>query len=175
MDYQLAIATERDATLIADISRQTFYDTFAEFNKPEDMKKFMDEQFTRGRLMLEVGQPDMLFYILYHQQEVAGYLKLRHKNAPGILHDQTSLEIARLYATRDYIGRGAGALLMQKAFDHGREMGYDNLWLSVWEHNPRAIRFYEKWGFRIFGEIDFVLGNDVQHDWLMFAPLKKNG
>ena len=44
-------AAKKDAELIADISRQTFYDTFAEHNTKEDMDKFMSEQFTRGRLM----------------------------------------------------------------------------------------------------------------------------
>ncbi|MGV2488753.1 UNVERIFIED_CONTAM: GNAT family N-acetyltransferase, partial [Bacillus mycoides] len=37
----------------------------------------------------------------------------------------------------------------------------------VWEENHRAIKFYEKNGFKIFGKHDFVLGEDVQTDLLM--------
>jgi ribosomal protein S18 acetylase RimI-like enzyme len=32
------------------------------------------------------------------------------------------------------------------------------LWLSVWEHNPRAIRFYEKCGFVDEGMQPFTVG-----------------
>ncbi|NLA43929.1 GNAT family N-acetyltransferase, partial [Candidatus Saccharibacteria bacterium] len=38
---------------------------------------------------------------------------------------------------------------------------------GVWEHNDKAIRFYEKLGFRPFGEHLFMLGSDPQTDLLM--------
>jgi ribosomal protein S18 acetylase RimI-like enzyme len=41
------------------------------------------------------------------------------------------------------------------------------VWLDVWERNTRAISFYERWGFVVVGEQDFVLGDDVQRDLLM--------
>jgi ribosomal protein S18 acetylase RimI-like enzyme len=41
----------------------------------------------------------------------------------------------------------------------------------VWEHNQRAIDFYTRWGFEKFGDIDFLLGNDLQNDWMMQRPL----
>ena len=51
------------------------------------------------------------------------------------------------------------------------------MWLGVWQRNPRAVRFYEKCGFRRVAEATFVLGTDVQTDWVMardaasgFAP-----
>lgn len=36
--------------------------------------------------------------------------------------------------------------------------------------NKRAFEFYLKWGFEIFSSQVFLLGNDVQKDWVM----KKN-
>ncbi|OYY07322.1 MAG: GNAT family N-acetyltransferase, partial [Sphingobacteriia bacterium 35-36-14] len=41
------------------------------------------------------------------------------------------------------------------------------IWLGVWEKNSRAIRFYEKNGFKIFSSHLFTLGNDIQTDLLM--------
>ena len=63
MNLTIRYATEKDAALIADISRQTFYETFAPVNTKADMDIFMNVQFTKGRLMLEVGQA--LFFIFY--------------------------------------------------------------------------------------------------------------
>lgn len=41
------------------------------------------------------------------------------------------------------------------------------VWLGVWEFNPRAIKFYTRYEFKKVGVHPFVLGNDVQNDWLM--------
>ncbi|MEY3918157.1 MAG: Protease synthase and sporulation negative regulatory protein 1, partial [Bacteroidota bacterium] len=45
------------------------------------------------------------------------------------------------------------------------------IWLGVWEHNPRAIRFYEKQGFVKFDQHIFQLGDDEQTDILMKLSL----
>jgi diamine N-acetyltransferase len=168
MRYQVREATTEDALLIADLSRTTFHDTFAADNKEEDMRLFLDEQFTRGRLMLEVGRPEHRFYLAYEGKEPVGYLKLRYGKIPEGLPAASALEIARLYAVKAYLGKGVGSLLMQLALTQARDEGYDAIWLGVWERNPRAIAFYEQWGFAKFSEVDFLLGNDVQRDWLMW-------
>jgi ribosomal protein S18 acetylase RimI-like enzyme len=49
--------------------------------------------------------------------------------------------------------------------------GFDTVWLGVWEHNPKAARFYEKCGFQVFGSHAFWVGNDCQTDNLMKLQL----
>ena len=46
-------------------------------------------------------------------------------------------------------------------------MGYRKAWLGVWENNFRAIKFYEKYGFKKIGQHNFLLGNDLQTDYLL--------
>ncbi|HSU51405.1 MAG TPA: GNAT family N-acetyltransferase, partial [Segetibacter sp.] len=46
------------------------------------------------------------------------------------------------------------------------------IFLGVWEHNKKAISFYEKLGFKKFGEHLFMLGKDAQTDWLMKKDVK---
>ena len=167
MDLTLRYATVKDAELIADISRQTFYETFAPWNKKEDIDKFLKEQFTKGRLMMEVGVRSNTFILAYYGNEVAGYVKLREDRAPRVLRSVPTLEIARLYAVTSMIGKGVGKLLMQTSIDVAKERGKKIAWLGVWEKNYRAIDFYHKWGFEKFGEQDFLLGNDLQCDWVM--------
>lgn len=164
---QIRYATTEDATMIADISRRTFHDTFASQNTQEDMDKFMNEQFTHARLMEEVGAPENVFLIAEIDGDTAGYARLRESKAPEELDGLPSIEIARIYALQTTIGKGVGKALMKKCIDVAFEMGKRVVWLGVWEKNERAISFYTKWGFEKFGEHDFVLGNDVQRDWLM--------
>ena len=171
MNLTIRYATEKDAVLIADISRQTFYETFAPVNTKADMDIFMNVQFTKGRLMLEVGQPENIFLLAYQDTEIAGYVKLRDSRLPKGLNSKNTLEIARLYAMPAMIGKGVGQALMQKSIDIALEKKKDAIWLGVWKENKKAIEFYTRWGFTIFGECDFILGNDLQKDWLMKKKL----
>lgn len=160
-------ATVADAKLIADISHKTFYDTFAAYNSKEDMDKFLNQQFTKGKLILEVGAKGNIFLLAYDKDVVAGYVKLRDERIPPGMGNVTALEVARLYAMRNQIGKGIGSLLMQSSVDIARQKNKEWLWLGVWEKNQRAIDFYTKWGFEKFDETDFLLGDDLQRDWLM--------
>lgn len=160
-------ATIADARLIADISHQTFYETFAEHNSKEDMDKFLNQQFTKGRLMMEVGAKENVFLLAYDDDKIAGYVKMRDERIPLSLGNICALEIARIYAISDQIGKGVGSLLMHSCIDIAKQRGKEWLWLGVWEKNRRAIEFYTKWGFEKFDETDFLLGDDIQRDWLM--------
>jgi diamine N-acetyltransferase len=160
MNITIREATSADAELVADLSRQTFYDTFVADNTKEDMDKFMNEQFTKEALMAEVGSPGNIFLLAYSGDEVAGYARLREKGA-GLI------ELARLYAATNLIGKGIGKALMEACIETAKKMNKTILCLGVWEKNPRAIAFYKKFGFVKYGESDFLLGNDLQRDWLM--------
>jgi len=171
MSVVIRQATVDDARLIADISHQTFYETFIADNSKEDMDKFLNEQFTKGKLMLEVGVTDSIFLLAYSDSEVAGYVKLRDSKVPLSLGTVNALEIARIYSLAHFIGKGIGKSLMQASIDLAKAKGKEAVWLGVWEKNRRAIDFYTKWGFEKFDETDFLLGNDLQRDWLMRKSL----
>jgi ribosomal protein S18 acetylase RimI-like enzyme len=167
MKVDICLAEKKDAAVVADLSRQTFLDTFASQNTKEDMEKFMNEQFTRQMLMKEVGVEGHLFYIARVNESLAGYVKLREGKEGPELKNRRSLEIARIYAVKEMLGKGVGSALMQKAIDVATERNKEILWLAVFQANKTAIDFYKRWGFEIFGEQDFLLGNDLQKDWLM--------
>ena len=80
-------------------------------------------------------------------------------------------ELHRFYVDRPSQGTGVAQRLMAAVQDAARAAGARHLWLGVWEHNPRAIRFYAKRGFVDVGSHDFVLGADRQTDRVMLAPV----
>ena len=160
-------ATINDAELIANLSRQTFHETFASHNTQADMEMFMNEQFTKEALMKEVGEPGNIFLLAYDGDMPVGYVRMRENNNPPELNGAAAIEVARIYAVAAAIGKGVGKLLMQRCIDIARQNGKDIIWLGVWEQNQRAIEFYSKWGFEKFGTHVFLLGNDPQMDWLM--------
>ena len=164
-------AVPADAALIADLSRQTFYETFASFNSKENMDMFMNEQFAREILMKEVAAPGNIFFLAMEGEEPLGYVRLRENNNPPELNGINAIEIARIYAVTAAIGKGIGKTLMQECIRVALERKKELVWLGVWENNQRAIDFYTRWGFEKFATHVFMLGNDAQTDWLMKKTL----
>jgi len=164
-------ATKEDAELIADISQQTFIDSFKNQNKQENIDKFIKEQFTKARLIEEVGAPNNIFLLAYKDNKIAGYVRLRENNNPPELQGTESIEIARLYAITEMIGKGIGKALMEESIKIAKAKNKKVIWLGVWKENERAFSFYTRFGFEKFAEHDFILGNEVQKDWLMKREL----
>lgn len=157
-------ATAADAALIADLSRTTFYQAFAKDNTESDMALFMNEQFTKEALMQEVAEENGIFLLAYDGEEAVGYARIRVENK---LKQEAAIEVARIYALDTAIGKGVGKALMETCLQIANEMQMKAVWLGVWEKNERAIAFYQKWGFEKFGEHKFLLGTDLQTDFLM--------
>lgn len=170
-EITIRYANADDAELIADLSRKTFYETFGYVNTKENMDKFMNEQFNREKLITEVTEPGNTFLLAFDGDMPVGYVKMREGQKFPEFKDKDSIEIVRIYAINSYIGTGVGQQLMRQCIFIAKELKKDILWLGVWEKNSRAIAFYTKWGFEKFNEHNFLLGDDLQKDWLMMKGL----
>jgi ribosomal protein S18 acetylase RimI-like enzyme len=163
---QIKRATINNAELIADISRETFVDTFAQYNTQANMDKFLSGSFSKKTLIAEVSETDNTFFLAYENDHPAGYVFLK-ENTFETIPKEHAIEISRLYVRTDFIGKGVGKALMQASISHAFTENKTFIWLGVWEHNPRAIQFYTSFGFEKIAEQNFILGNDVQKDWVM--------
>lgn len=56
-------------------------------------------------------------------------------------------EIISIYLLPEYVGKGCGRQLMERALSELRKQGYTKAFLWVLEENHRARAFYEKIGF----------------------------
>ena len=153
------------------LSIQTFKETFEEVNTEEDMQKYLLENLSIEKLKTELENVNSEFYFAENNDEILGYLKLNFKDAQTEKLEENHFEIERIYVLKAFLGQKIGQILFDKAIEIGREKNLEYVWLGVWEENHRAIRFYGKNGFEIFGKHDFVLGKDVQTDLLMKLKL----
>ena len=156
-----------DLETLRNLSIQTFKETFEEVNTEEDMQKYLDENLSIEKLKTELENPNSEFYSAENNDDILGYLKLNFKDAQTEKLEENHFEIERIYVLKAFLGQKLGQILFDKAIDIGREKNLEYVWLGVWEENHRAIKFYEKNGFEIFGKHDFVLGEDIQKDLLM--------
>jgi ribosomal protein S18 acetylase RimI-like enzyme len=149
------------------IARQTFYETFSEYNSEENMKNYLDEGLSVEKLSAELDNPDSEFYFATAKNEIVGYLKINFGDSQTELKDSEALEIERIYVTKAFHGKKVGQLLYDKAIEIAKHKKVDYVWLGVWEENRKAIHFYQKNGFFEFDKHIFKLGNDEQTDIMM--------
>lgn len=175
MDSEIGIrqATVDDAKALTDLAYTTFWDAFAHHpkNAPDDLNHYMRQAFSLEQTTKELVEDNSVFLIAEIEGEPAGYAKLITNTTEEGISAERPVELNRLYAHQQFLGKGIGQALMDACFERARSHGHDVMWLGVWEFNPRAQRFYEKNGFRIVGSHVFQLGEDPQTDLLMQREL----
>lgn len=168
---QIRQATLADRELLTGMGARMFADTFAADNTPEDMAAYLAKSFNPEKQTAELADELCVFLIAEVDHAPVGYTRLLFGPAPDCVGAAHPMEIVRLYADQKWIGHGIGSQLMAESVETARQAGCDKVWLDVWDRNERAIAFYRRQGFEICGEQEFVLGDDVQHDWLMSRPI----
>jgi len=163
--------TINDFDTLRDLSIKTFYETYVLFNTAENMDKYIRDAFETDKFKNEFMCPDSSFYLLYNDDVLCGYIKLNEALAQTDIKDENSLEIERIYVLADFQGTGLGKYLIDQAVKIAKEKKKKYLWLGVWEENEKAINFYKRNGFYIFGTHNFLVGNDLQKDHIMRKDL----
>lgn len=161
-----------DVETLQKIGRQTFFETFAEANSKENMDKYLEEGFSKEKLISELEDENTEFYFATLNNEVIGYLKLNFGDSQTELKNDKALEIERIYVLKEFHGKKVGQILYEKAIKVARDKKSEFVWLGVWEKNERAISFYKKNGFVEFDKHIFTLGNDQQTDIMMKLELR---
>jgi ribosomal protein S18 acetylase RimI-like enzyme len=163
----LRVADFADLASLLDVAQTSFVQAFTEGNKPENVQAYLSQAFTSVQLEKEWRNPASTFLLASLEGKLVGYTKVNLAAAQTDVQDPESLEVARLYTLEEVWGRGVGQFLLDAALAFAKEKGKTFVWLGVWEHNARAIRFYEKNGFKTFGSHPFPFGDEIQNDWLM--------
>jgi ribosomal protein S18 acetylase RimI-like enzyme len=156
-----------DARLLAELGARTFSDAFAADNTTENMADYLASAFSPEQQASELADPHCLFQIAENNGVAVGYAMLRSGNVLDSVTGDKPIELVRLYVSREILGSGVGAALMQACIGEAKREGFTTLWLGVWENNHRAQAFYRKWNFHEVGTHVFQLGDDPQTDLLM--------
>lgn len=153
--------------LLLELGRSTFEAAFAHLNNPEDFAQYVRNAFTLKKTQQEWSHPYSSFFIAWIDKQPVGYIKINTQEAQTEFKGDESLEIERIYVLPGMQQHGLGTHLLQFAERTAQQSGKQWIWLGVWEKNEKAIRFYQRHGFEKIGEHDFVIGSDVQKDWIM--------
>lgn len=175
--------TLNDLLKLLEISKSTFIEAFEHQNNPDDFYAYVNSAFTLQTLTIELNTEGVSFYFVENEKsEPIAYFKLTenksplHTSKPNIEIDFNfeginATELDRIYVLSEHHGKGVAPIALNHAINLAKENGSHFVWLGVWEHNPKAIRFYQKMGFEKFGTHIFDVGDDPQTDWLMWRKI----
>src|SRR5919106_5903448 len=163
------LGTRGDALLLAELGARIFRES-SPHTPHEDLESYLKENFTCEKLFAYLSVKSAAALILEKSGQAIGYALRYPGQAPNWLPPH-SIQLNRLYVLEEWTGRRLGDVLMARCLEHVRYSGFESIWLTVWENNGRAIRFYERWGFQKVGVYDFVVGRDIQKDFVFLRDI----
>jgi ribosomal protein S18 acetylase RimI-like enzyme len=164
-------AGAEDAARLAEFAARAFRETFGPDNRPEDMAEYLATAYGRAQQARELADPSYQTLLLEEDSALVGFAQLRRGETAACVSGPEPVELYRFYVDRAFHGRGFAQSLMEAVHAAAAALGGRTLWLGVWERNARAIRFYEKCGYRVAGNAEFFVGRDRQTDLVMVTAV----
>ena len=165
-------ATPADGPELDVMAKQVWIETFGHSAPPADIAAYLAQGYgPEGTLIRDLADPHIRYRLATDDAAIVGYAKLvdpwlpREAIAPG------GLQLSQLYVAATHHGRGVADVLMRWAIGTAVAWHADALYLTVWEENARARRFYEKRGFVHIGDYAFRTGTQIDRDLIMRLAL----
>ena len=158
-----------DAAALAELGRDTFTETFGHLYTPENLAAFLTNH-SEANWRRELEDPAFAVRLGESDGRAFAYAKLGPPSLPFEVKGPT-VELRQFYLLKPWQGSGAAAALMEWVLAEARRRGAGALYLSVFIDNPRARRFYERYGFESVGRYDFMVGTHADEDIIMRLKL----
>lgn len=163
-------AMPSDAAALERLFAASFTETFGQLYKPEDLAAFLGQLDEAGWLE-ELNDPGLKIRIVEADGQAVALAKVGTIRLP-VEPERPSTELRQLYVLKPWQGKGIAEELMRWVLDRARQLGAEDVYLSVYVDNHRARRFYERYGFEFVGPYAFMVGNQADEDQIMRLRLK---
>ena len=164
MSVSFSAATPEDGPALSAMAQRSFAETFADMIDPPEMAAYLDQAYgPDGQMIRDLADPAIDWRLAKADGAPIGYLKLSAMTLP-FAAAADAMEVRQLYIDSAWHGRGIADTLMDWAIGLARERGASELYLAVFDHNHRAVRFYSRHGFTKVAHFDFHTGNQVHDD-----------
>jgi len=161
------IDIENYAAPLSELGAATFTESFGHLYAEADLNYFIQKNHSVAAYRDVISDPGHYVWIAELGNDLLGYLVLAPDDLPSDPPVINSVELVRLYVRTAHHGQGIGQNLMDAAVPIAREVGFENMVLSVWSENYDGHRFYKRNGFEKIGEYQFPVGNQLDDEWIM--------
>jgi RimJ/RimL family protein N-acetyltransferase len=152
-------ATLDDSERIADIHVKTWQAAYAGVMPKDFLERLdVDARQSMWRRAIEGRTPPGGIFVAEKGDELVGFTAVGRYREPSGGSDATVVEypavgeVFAIYVGAEHWSTGAGHALMRTAVDHLADQGLAEIRLWVLADNPRARRFYERFGYLADGK-----------------------
>lgn len=147
------------------MARRSFAETFGHRYEPGPFRGFLDEVYgPDGTMARDLLDPEVRWLVGFAGAELVGYAKLTPLRAPAATPLPGALELQQIYVLSGWHVLGVADRLMSWALATAASDQAPEVYLTVFDHNERAKRFYRRHGFAEVGRCTFVLGDRIDDD-----------
>ena len=137
-----------------------------------NLERYVAHAFTEHQIKSELLDSAATFFIAKLKYQWVGYAKLNQSPPPKCIRQLPAIELSRLYTMQLYLGSGIGLALLEACTSYAHSKAFKTLWLGSWKENHRGNAFHTKMGFEIVGDKTFLLGSDLQEDYVFAKSMK---
>ncbi|MDG2400979.1 MAG: GNAT family N-acetyltransferase [Akkermansiaceae bacterium] len=166
-EFQLRAPKAEDTPKLASLGRDTFIETFGPLYRKEDLDHFLEESYSDTVISAELSDPKLTHRVIEFKNELIAFIKVGPVHVPTKCPSPDAAEIWQIYVRQAFLGKGFGNHLMNWALSHFQLIKASEIYVSVFSENSKAIRFYEKYGFKKIDEYDFLVGDQIDLEWIM--------
>ena len=170
-EFQLRAPKAEDTQKLASLGRDTFIETFGPLYRKEDLDHFLKKSYSDTVIATDLADPRLTHRVIEFQNELVAFIKVGPVHVPAKSPSPEAAEIWQIYVRQSFLGRGLGGCLMNWAMNYFESIEASEIYVSVFSENPKAIRFYEKYGFKKIDEYDFWVGAQIDLEWIMCKSL----
>lgn len=172
MSITITRADVSHAATIATIGKKSFRRAFEHlFNNKEELLEYLENTYCPVKLARSLRDEDNVYLLALMDGEPAGFAKVKKYSLNEHIESIAQMELQKIYVLQEYHGKGIGTALLKETKNITREIDPDYIWLDTHISNEKAIRFYEKNGFKKIGKYFFTIGTQTFEYHVMGLPV----
>lgn len=157
---------------LALLGRITYSESHGHYiNNAEGLFNYNNEAFSIKKTHEEIASEENVYWIAYVNNFPVGYAKLILNQVNEHITDQNVCRLERIYVLEEFLGRKVGFQLYETVFNKAKELEFNQLWLTTYIKNQKAMRFYEKLDFKKVGDYTFWVNGKAFENFIYAKEL----
>lgn len=152
---EIKIPTANDAELISKLAIQTFRESHGASASEKDISEYELTRLNVGLFESELSDPKNIFRVLYFDGIPIAFSKIICNFPNPKIEEQCVSKLEKIYVLKEHYDKKVGKILFDHTIEIAKQQKQKGIWLYVWTENKRALRFYEKQGFKIIADTLF--------------------
>lgn len=167
---EIRLASFTELLQLSLLFKVVYIETYGLEGVSQEFADFTDSQFSIEELQSKVASKDSKIWVAEFKGNLVGALHLEKLRANPINQHQGP-EINKLYVLKNFYGQGIGQALLKEAEDYLRKTERFKVWLWTLSSNERAVKFYQRSGYKDIGRAFFQMAVNKYENTVMTKDL----